>query len=448
MLRAKGIDTDIDALIKEEFGDNFYATMSQKKQELNSLDQGLSNAEKNLREVFGDSIYDIDSIIHGIKTTSFSSDVTGENILMSLYGDYDNELLNAKMLDALKDYNQAYSSYFNTFIDDAQYISKIGQHIRGDEMLYTLGIDTGNGQLKEYILNSDQWGQLTSDRSLFSLQRNSNGNISLALNRSMDYSTNTNTSEFGLSAENLMRRIEEITGSSLGGKGSVFYGGAGTTEIRQQIWEALKQSDIASQSSIAKFQKTGNADDLVFIKDSRKYEILNDGTLWAGAYDQSLSAQDRATVIQGIINSQYDVSKGLGFTLDNTFSGARGDNIMMGLNDQQLYSTQQKFFGSGGSQYGFGVISFTAINNAMSFYSNQSNIDKSSRDAADNLVNSDKVQKILDKASELLTYKEAAYMLADIGIISYDEADEIGEEVDRRIDEGDYDEESESEEEF
>jgi len=63
-------------------------------------------------------------------------------------------------------------------------------------------------------------------------------------------------------------------------------------------------------------------------------------------------------------------------------------------------------------------------------------------------VDSDKVQKILDKASELLTYKEAAYMLADIGIISYDEADEIGEEVDRRIDEGDYDEESESEEEF
>jgi len=39
-------------------------------------------------------------------------------------------------------------------------------------------------------------------------------------------------------------------------------------------------------------------------------------------------------------------------------------------------------------------------------------------------------------------------MLADIGIISYDDADEIGEEVDRRIDEGDYDEESESEEEF
>jgi len=31
MLKAKGIDTDIDALIKEEFGDNFYATMGQKK---------------------------------------------------------------------------------------------------------------------------------------------------------------------------------------------------------------------------------------------------------------------------------------------------------------------------------------------------------------------------------------------------------------------------------
>lgn len=424
-----GTNIDIDQMLIEKFGNNFYTEMANTQTQLRDLDNQLLTKESVLKSALKDTIFDSDSIIEGIKRFSFDENneqTSQKNLVKQLFGDnFDiNDTKYAQVMDAIYSYNSTYTSYFNTFTANASKLSEIGQTIRGDKMLYTVGIDTGNGKLKEYLLNSKEWEKFSSQRESFGLYRDEKGNITLSLHHSL---TDKYDKEYGLNASKLVAGIEKAKGNEIGARQSLRQHTLGRDNdqgsIRQEIWNALSKTNIYSQSSIVKYWETGNQEDLVSIFNSRKYEILNSG-IWEPVYNKDLTSEKRTEMINSIVNNQVSS----GFILENIFGGARGDNMLIDAQGNKI-ATQQKFFGSAGNIYGFSAIGFIAMDNAFGFYSKKENIIKESEMAAERIANSTDGEKALEQEGRLLAYQEGAMMLADMGFIGYDEVDEIAQEA-------------------
>lgn len=430
-----GTNIDLNQILSDEFGDNFYSDMQSRRSALSTLDSELAIRETELRDLFKDSVYDSDSIIEGIKRFSFNGEndeVLSKNLALKLFGDGANTAMQGKAKDAILSYNRTYTNYFNAFVDDATKISKVGAAIREDKMVYTVGVMTGKGKLKEFILDSQQWDKFMHQRESFGLYRDEKGNISLGLHHSLDgkYSR-----EYGLNASTLASNLQRaISGDTMSGRKALAL--HGVSDVRQEIWDALKNSEIFSQSSIVKFWETGNSEDLVSLYQSRKYEILNSG-IWDPVYQKGLSAESRAAKIQEILSNQQSQ----GFILENVYGGARGDNMLAASINGDNFATQQKFFGNAGNIFGFSIMSYAAMDNALSFYSNEKMIAEESERIAENIANSRSGQQAIEAEGRLLAYQQGAYMLADMGLISYEEADEIAEEAAEQSSEEEFSEE-------
>lgn len=427
-----GVNPNIDALLTSKF-DNFYSDMEDRATKLNDLDTLLLDQETSLRKALKESFFDDDAVIDGIMKFSFTGDEKElrENLALSLTGIDGNLTRNTQVMDMIYKYNQTYTNYFNAFVDDVHYTTSVGETIRQDKMLYTIGIETGKGKLKEYILNSDQATKFMSQRESFGLYRDKNGNISLSLHHGYNNETGENISKYGLNATKLASNLEKALGNDIGGRTSLRQHALGYNQetgkvdysIRQEIWTALRNSNLFSERSLEIFKNTDNMDDLVRVMPSREYEILNNG-IWNQVYNQNLSAAERTTLIGQIINN-YEVN---GYDIGENIAGvARGDNLLTGLKGQ--YSTQQKFFGSAGNEYGFSIMSFTAMSNALNYYSQQRNINRESEQAAENILESEAGQRAINREGLLLMYQQGAQMLADMGFIEQDEVDSFANQA-------------------
>ncbi len=428
-----GVDPNIEGLLKENFGSDFYEDMKARADQLDDLDTKLFDQETALRRALKENFFDGDAVIDGIMKFSFTGedDEVKENLATSLIGIDGNLTKNTKIMDMIYEYNQTYTNYFNTFVDNVHYTTSIGESIRKDKMLYTIGIETGKGKLKEYILNSDEATKFMSQRESFGLYRDKNGNISLSLHHGYNSELDKNISSRGLNATKLASNLEKALGNDIGGRQSLRQHALGYNastgqidySIRQEIWTALRNSNLFSEKSIQTFLNTDNMDDLVKVLPSREYEILNNG-IWNQVYNPTLSSEQRSGLISSIIND-YEAK---GYDVGENIAGvARGDNLLIGLKEQ--YSTQQKFFGSAGNEYGFSIMSFTAMYNALSFYSNQSNIKKESDQAAENIANSELGQSAIIKEGKLLMYQQGAQMLADMGFIEPEEVNDFAQQA-------------------
>ena len=391
-----GTNIDLNQILSDEFGDNFYGDMQSRRSALSTLDSELALRETELRDLFKDSVYDSDSIIEGIKRFSFNGEddeVLSRNLASKLFGDGANAAMQGKAKDAILSYNRTYTNYFNAFVDDATKISKVGAAIRQDKTLYTVGVMTGKGKLKEFILDSEQWDKFMHQRESFGLYRDEKGNISLGLHHSLD---GKYSKEYGLNASTLASNLQRaMSGDTMSGRKALAM--HGVSDVRQEIWDALK---------------------------NRKYELLNNG-IWDPVYQKGLTPEARAEKIQEILMNQQSQ----GFILENVYGGARGDNMLAAGINGDNFATQQKFFGNAGNIFGFSIMSYTAMDNALSFYSNEKMIAEESERIAENIVNSKSGQRAIEAEGRLLAYQQGAYMLADMGLISYEEADEIAEEA-------------------
>lgn len=428
-----GTDINIDKILTKDYPD-FYSDMNNRAEQLDSLNTQLLDQETALRRMLKENFFDGDAVIDGIMKFSFTGDdeETKKNLALSLVGVDGNLTKNTKIMDKIYEYNKTYTNYFNAFVDNVHHTTEIGEKIRNDKMLYTIGIETGKGKLKEYILNSDQAAKFMSQRESFGLYRDKNGNISLSLHHGHNDITDENNSKYGLNATKLASNLEKALGNDIGGRSSLRQHVLGynrdtkeiDSSIRQEIWTALKNSNFFSEQSIEKFKNTDNMDDLVPVFSSRKYEILNNG-VWNQVYDKNLLATDRTALIGKIIND-YEVN---GYNIGENIAGvARGDNLIIGLNGKQ-YSTQQKFFGSAGNEFGFSIMSFTAMSNTLKFYGNKANITKETEDAIENIANSKEGQKAIENEGRLLMYEQGAQMLADMGFIEQKEVQNFAREA-------------------
>lgn len=379
LVRDVGLDIDVPTYLEHQKSSDIFIKLKLQQKEFSDAVQALIEIDDSLKEYLYRYNMDQNGILDQINNILTKDSEEEQNKILETLIKNNNisDVLKGKIIDYIDKYNEVYQRQ----IDSIATIDDIGETIRGDKSLYTIGLGS-KSSLREAILTTQEMQNFMKQKDKFELVRNGNNSYTFALRQNL---TKTKMAE-GLSL---------AKGQSLEGKEALKFFET-TDSTRNLIWKELQSATIHSNKGS-------------IITSARKYEMLNSG-IWDKVYQIS-DSKEQKNLIQDIINKKLDNS----FVLENTFFGARGDNLIREMKEDgtiQNYSLSQKYF----SRKGVSIADSNSILNALSFWSDRESLEKLSQESFITAFNNGYLDNADQITYNLLNYQETTddYLIQEV----------------------------------
>lgn len=161
---------------------NFYEVMAKKREELEKIKKSYEDAYKNFKDIltkYGFFDEEASAVITQIAKYSFR-EVGPLNLAKDLFGITDTNNLVAQTVnkEALS-FLSTVNSYFDQIVDSYDFLSMVGEEIRGDTLLYAIAQTGKKSSSNLTILGKEAYSQLLkNNKHMFNLKIEDDGQVS------------------------------------------------------------------------------------------------------------------------------------------------------------------------------------------------------------------------------------------------------------------------------